>query len=194
MLANHWPEVPCYEDVRDLTAARLAADGIAVDVITGGFPCQAFSTAARGRNNAPDLWPEMARVVNDLKPPFIIAENVQRRPVERAAEFCAAMGMSCDVVRILAADVGADHKRSRWWLIAHTYENSEFSRSLNAEMAKLSEIQGHIWGASAFRSAVALSNGFSGGLDETGTAGNAVVPQIPELIGRAILSAIGEEE
>src|SRR3954468_25090950 len=45
VLAKHWPKVPIYEDVRELTGARLAADGIAVDVITGGFPCQDISVA-----------------------------------------------------------------------------------------------------------------------------------------------------
>src|SRR6056297_3805990 len=49
VLAKHWPEVPVYEDVRTLTGDALARDGIAIDVITGGFPCQAFSSAARGR-------------------------------------------------------------------------------------------------------------------------------------------------
>ena len=48
VLAKHWPEVPCYDDVRTLTAARLAADGISVDVICGGFPCQDISVAGRG--------------------------------------------------------------------------------------------------------------------------------------------------
>jgi DNA (cytosine-5)-methyltransferase 1 len=47
VLAKHWPEVPCYHDVRELTAERLAADGIAVDVICGGFPCQDISEAGK---------------------------------------------------------------------------------------------------------------------------------------------------
>ena len=46
VLAKHWPDVPIYEDVRDVTAERLAGDGIGnIDVITGGFPCQDLSTA-----------------------------------------------------------------------------------------------------------------------------------------------------
>jgi DNA (cytosine-5)-methyltransferase 1 len=43
VLAKHWPEVPIYDDVRTLTAERLAADGIGVDAICGGFPCQDIS-------------------------------------------------------------------------------------------------------------------------------------------------------
>ena len=48
VLAKHWPGVPIYDDVRTLTAERLRADGIAVDVICGGFPCQDISTAGFG--------------------------------------------------------------------------------------------------------------------------------------------------
>lgn len=49
VLAKHWPNVRQYEDVRTLTAEQLAADGISVDAICGGFPCQPFSSASRGR-------------------------------------------------------------------------------------------------------------------------------------------------
>jgi hypothetical protein len=59
VLAKHWPKVPCYHDVRELTAARLAADGISVDVICGGFPCQDISLAGAGKGLAGDrsgLW------------------------------------------------------------------------------------------------------------------------------------------
>src|SRR5437879_1345092 len=48
ILAKHWPEVPIYDDVRSLSADRLAADGIAVDAVCGGFPCQDVSLAGSG--------------------------------------------------------------------------------------------------------------------------------------------------
>ena len=63
ILAKHWPDVPCYDDVRTLTAERLAADGIAVDVITGGFPCQDISLngsiAGMGEGTRSGLWSEI---------------------------------------------------------------------------------------------------------------------------------------
>ena len=186
VLAKHWPEVPCYHDVRTLTAAQLADDGIAVDVITGGFPCQAFSRAARGRNNAPDLWPEMARLVAEIRPTFAIAENVEIDPIARAADVFCGMGMQCDVVNISAYDIGADHERSRWWAIAHPYEDGEFQRAINAEAHILPTIRRSVWGAENYRTAIRLSDGFPTRLG-AGAFGNAVVPQIPELIGRAIL-------
>jgi DNA (cytosine-5)-methyltransferase 1 len=190
VLAKHWPEVPQYEDVRELTGSRLAADGISVDVITGGFPCQAFSSAARGRNNAPDLWPEMARLASEIKPRYAIAENVKFGPIARSADYFCGLGLSCDVIHISAYDVGADHERSRWWAVAHPYENGEFQRALNAEASKLQEICGCVWGAENYRMAVCLSDGLPARLG-AGMFGNAVVPQIPELIGCAIMQAEG---
>src|SRR4249920_441168 len=66
VLAKHWPGVPCYDDVRTLTAERLAADGIAVDVICGGFPCQDISIAGQGagiEGERSGLWSEFARLI-----------------------------------------------------------------------------------------------------------------------------------
>lgn len=79
VLAKHWPKVPCYDDVRTLTADRLAADGIAVDVICGGFPCQDISFAGRraGLEGARSgLWGEYARLIGELRPRFVVVENV----------------------------------------------------------------------------------------------------------------------
>ena len=193
VLAKHWPEVPCYHDVRELTGARLAADGITVDVITGGFPCQRFSSAARGRNNAADLWPEMARVVSELRPEFVIAENVKREPIARAADYFCRLGMQCDVIRISGNEIGADHERVRWWDVAHPYSNREFSCALNAKMAQLPEICGGVWGPENYRAAVCLSDGLPNRLDGVAEYGNAVISQIVTLIGHAILDAIKSE-
>jgi DNA (cytosine-5)-methyltransferase 1 len=67
VLAKHWPNVPCYGDVRDLTAARLAADGIGVDAICGGWPCQDISVAGKGAGLAgarSGLYREYIRLVH----------------------------------------------------------------------------------------------------------------------------------
>lgn len=188
VLSRDWPEVPCYHDVTKLTGDILERDGIAVDVITGGFPCQAHSHAAHGRNTARDYWPEMARLVNEIRPKIVIAENVQRKPIEIAADYLTTLGMQCDVVRIPADVVGADHERSRWWAVAHPYENGEFSSAINAEAQKLPDVFAGVWGAEAYRTAICLSDGIQGGFG-LAEFGNAVVPQIPELIGNAILAS-----
>src|SRR5215213_1662434 len=80
VLAKHWPEVPCYHDVRELTAERLAADGISVDVICGGFPCQDVSISnvvAKGLDGERSgLLFEYARLIGEIRPQFVIVENV----------------------------------------------------------------------------------------------------------------------
>ncbi len=79
VLAKHWPEVPIYEDVRQLTVERLATDGISVDVICGGFPCQDISVAGKGAGLAGErsgLWSEFARLIGEIRPRYAIVENV----------------------------------------------------------------------------------------------------------------------
>lgn len=80
LLAKHWPQVRIYTDVRELTAARLRADGIErIDAICGGFPCQDISLAGKGAGldgERSGLWRELARLVGELRPRFVIVENV----------------------------------------------------------------------------------------------------------------------
>src|SRR6516164_741255 len=79
VLAKHWPGVPCYDDVETLTADRLRADGISVDVICGGFPCQNISIAGKGEGIAgrrSGLWKEFARIISEVRPRYVIVENV----------------------------------------------------------------------------------------------------------------------
>lgn len=83
VLAHHWPDIPIYDDVCTLTREVLERDGIigpdrAIDVISAGFPCQPFSHAGK-RGGAEDeryLWPEVVRVVGELRPPWFVGENV----------------------------------------------------------------------------------------------------------------------
>ncbi|CAB4137712.1 S-adenosyl-L-methionine-dependent methyltransferase, partial [uncultured Caudovirales phage] len=125
VLAKHWPEVPIYDDVRTLTAERLAADGIAVDVICGGFPCQDISTAGKGAGLAGErsgLWSEIARLAGELQPQFIIVENVAAllgRGLGDVLGDLASLGYDAEWHCIPAAYVGAPHRRDRIWIVAY---------------------------------------------------------------------------
>jgi DNA (cytosine-5)-methyltransferase 1 len=113
-----------------------------VDVVSGGFPCQPFSTAARGRNNAPDLWPEMLRIVREVQPRYVLAENVQRAPIARAAEDLRAEGYTARIAAIDAAELAAPHRRVRWWLVADANGESEPRRAEHEEVACLCDLPG----------------------------------------------------
>ena len=80
VLAKHWPEVPRYHDVTKLTGDILKRDGISVDVITGGFPCQDISCAGKqagiGEGTRSGLWSEIVRLIGELSPRYVIVENV----------------------------------------------------------------------------------------------------------------------
>ena len=79
VLAKHWPDVPIYEDIRELTGERLATDGIVADVITGGFPCQDISVAGKQAGLDGDrssLWTELCRIIGEIRPRYATVENV----------------------------------------------------------------------------------------------------------------------
>ena len=138
VLAKHWPKVPCYDDIRTLTAARLAADGIAVDAICGGFPCQDISTAGQGRGldgERSGLWFEYARLVGELRPKYVIVENVAAllgRGLEQVLGSLAKIGYDAEWHCISAAAIGAPHRRDRVWIIANTNDNG-WNGTENAE-------------------------------------------------------------
>lgn len=116
-----------------------------VDIITGGFPCQAFSTATRGRHTAIDLWPEMLRISSEIKPEYVFAENVTPKAIERAAKDCSEMGYKTEMLSLSAADLGADHIRERFWLLAYSDDKSKLLSTIDAKMADLPEFCDGFW-------------------------------------------------
>jgi len=190
VLHKHWPDVPCHDDVRTLDATRLGS----VDVITGGFPCQKFSTASHGRRIAPDLWPDMLRVIDDVRPRIVIAENVQESPIRRAKKEVCDLGYGAFYRRIGAHEGGAGHQRNRWWLCAYTDDKSQLHCALNAKMALLPEICKGVWGWQSYARTIRVAHGIPDRVHRLKGLGNAVVPQIPELIGRAILEAERQQQ
>ena len=130
VLAKHWPEVPIYDDVRALTGARLAADGIVCDAICGGFPCQDISVAGRGAGLAGDrsgLWFEYLRVVSEVAPRWVIIENVpalRSRGLDTVLGGLSALGYDAEWHCIPAAALGAPHRRDRVWIVANSHEQA----------------------------------------------------------------------
>jgi DNA (cytosine-5)-methyltransferase 1 len=129
VLRKHWPSVPCYDDVRTLTATRLAADGIDVDLICGGFPCQDISLAGSGDGldgERSKLWHQFARIVGEVRPRFVVVENSSAllgRGLLRILGDLAAFGFDAEWHCLQAADIGAPHIRDRTWIVAHSDSN-----------------------------------------------------------------------
>jgi len=125
VLAKHWPNVPIYGDIRELTAERLAADGIAVDAICGGFPCQDISHAGKRagiEGERSGLWFEYARLIGELRPRYVFVENVSallNRGIDRVLGDLAALGYDAEWHCIPASAVGAPHRRDRIWIVAY---------------------------------------------------------------------------
>ena len=133
VLAKNWPEVPIYDDVRDITADRLISDGIRVDVLTGGFPCQDISVAGQQagiEGERSGLWTECARLIGELQPRYAIFENVTNLlNGERGAWFkrvlwdISALGYDAEWHCIPASELGAHHHRDRVWIICYQRAN-----------------------------------------------------------------------
>src|SRR5206468_3467435 len=96
-----------------------------VDIVSGGFPCQVNSSASRGRRVAEDLWPEFLRIVADVAPGAVFAENVTRGAIAAAADDLEALGFTPRCIAISAEDLGADHIRQRYWVLAYADPRSE---------------------------------------------------------------------
>lgn len=192
VLAKHWPEVPIYGDVHDLTAGRLRDDGIQVDVICGGPPCQPNSSASRGRSGGAGdprfLWWEACRLVRELGPAWFVFENVVNFDsvgLEPVVSHLEASGYEIGApLEIPACAVGHDHRRSRLWICGHSNRDGKPRLPVDAEMARLPRHR-------PVAGSTGEANGLSRGLDayRRSALGNAVTPQIPEAIGRAIVFA-----
>jgi DNA (cytosine-5)-methyltransferase 1 len=205
VLAKHWPDVPCYEDVQALTADRLHADGIAIDVICGGFPCQDLSTSGSKLGLAgarSGLWFEYLRLVRELRPKFIIVENSPElldRWMGDILGALASLGYDAEWHCIPASAVGAPHRRDRVWIVANAtgVGQPQSGRRVHSLRSTPNAYREANYLVDAFqRGALPFvcggHDGPTGSVDELTALGNAVVPQIVEQIGRAILAAIAD--
>lgn len=200
ILAKHWPDVPCYDDVRTLTARSLAADGIFPNVIAGGFPCQDISSQGARAGLVGDrsgLWFEMVRLGRELRPDFFVVENVAELLLNGFGDVLgslASIGYDAEWDCIPAGTIGAPHLRDRIWIIAYPSEKPGLHESDAWQTAKRlldhpTYWQANPWDASA-PAVCRVDDGIPGRVDRTEQLGNSLVPQIPELIGNAVLESL----
>lgn len=234
VLAKHWPDVPCFLDVRTLKGTDI--DGT-VDVICGGYPCQPFSTAGqrRGKEDDRHLWPEFSRLVAELRPAWVIGENVAGHismGLDDVLFDLEGQGYAARSFVIPACAVDAPHRRDRVWTVAYSAQlqrngSGEHRQPRKRQVSELRKRGGSdtlaetnnqgLQGRTQTRNIGSkrsrrneqperrsdlpraawlpepnvgrVANGVPRRVDRLKALGNAVVPQIPEMIGRAILAA-----
>ena len=121
VLRKHWPEVKLYDDIHKIHRGNT----IRPDVIVGGFPCQPYSVAGkrRGAEDDRDLWPEMFRVVKELRPTWVVGENVAgfiNLGLDRTLSDLESEGYDCRTFVLPACAVNAPHRRDRVFIVAHS--------------------------------------------------------------------------
>ena len=225
VLKRHWPDIPIYRDVRELTGEQLRADGIIPDVIVGGYPCQPFSLAGvrRGEKDDRHLWPEVRRLVNEIRPTWCIFENVAGHITMGLDEVLSDLEAEDYAARpfvIPACGVDAPHKRDRVFIVAYSdsfrlqgsrpqqqttrvarkgkdvaYASAQRLQGRTEEQVhgvrnipKQSERGGKNIGSgwATEPNVGRVVNGLPNRSHRIKALGNAVVPQIPEIIGRMI--------
>lgn len=134
-------EFPIYDDVTKLEGSDFQNK---FDVLCGGFPCQAFSHAARGNNKSEkNLWPYMFKFVKQSKAPIVFAENVTREAIETAMTDLQSIGYEVKHCKLSCEQLGADHLRVRYWLLA--INNKEKLSILSKQLNKLPKLKASCW-------------------------------------------------
>ena len=235
VLRKHWHNVPIFSDIRSFDGKEFRD----ADIVVGGFPCQPWSVAGeqRGDTDDRDLWHEMVRVIEDIRPRWIIGENVrgfvnQPLGLQRSLSDLESLGYQTAPFVIPACAVDAPHRRDRVWIVAHTaqlqrdggrehpeprerqvsqsrqrggaddmadaddtrlqgrQEAGDISRKRarqNKQLERCRDGKGPTWLPEPGVGRVA--NGVSRRVDRLKALGNAVVPQVVEQIGRAIMAS-----
>jgi DNA (cytosine-5)-methyltransferase 1 len=128
VLNYYWPKTISYHDI---TKTDFSIHRGQIDIITGGFPCQPYSTAGKrkGKEDSRHLWPEMLRCIREVQPTWIVGENVlglvnwnEGMVFEEVQTDLEAQGYTVQPYVLPAASVNAPHRRDRVWFVAYNYK------------------------------------------------------------------------
>jgi len=200
ILRKHWPDVPIYSDIKDLRGDEIGK----VDIISGGFPCQPFSCAGRKKGVSDEryLWPEMLRIIREVRPGWVVGENVagllqdnNGKTIKRIKESLDNENYETRIVLLPASNYGASFEGKRLFIIA-TAKGSRRRRwsgkngvKQGGRMVQEEQRWHPVWGETERRIIHAIRHqktlpgdlrgnyGLSHWMDRIKSLGNAVVPQ-----------------
>ena len=207
ILNKHWPNIPIFEDVCKLNKENFNET---IDVITGGFPCQDLSIAGRKGGlsaSRSGLWGEFHRIIGEYRPKYAIIENVSNLLTGENGEWftkllydLSSIGYDAQWHIIPASAVGKGHHRKRVWVIA--YPNQErwdvpekIFNSISFQISKIRTPRQVLRLLADFKQ-ISIEeaypehrnlDGISEAVDSFERLGNTVVPDIPNIIGNAIM-------
>jgi len=198
VLAKHWPNATRYENVRSLSGRKrdgsyLIESLAHVDLICGGFPCQPFSAASRGRRSLDlTLWQAFVEVVERVRPNQVVVENVANNAAKHwlptVRQDLHLLGYRTRALRIDARDVGAPHARARVFVVGHSDAEAQSARAKHGEVARVPATAklGRAW-RKPLPGALRMDDGVSFGVDRLAALGDAVVPQAAFVAGSVLV-------
>lgn len=203
---KRFPHSVCLGDITKINTNELKEKYPGEWVITGGFPCQDISIAGKGAGLDGDrsgLWFEMWRIIRELRPKFVIAENVSAitfRGLDRVLSSLAEIGYDVEWQCIRASDLGAPHRRERIWIIAYPMRKglsglheSDTDTTQSARKKTLAELclntYDETWSQN-IANYIRMDDGLPRKVDRVRGLGNAIVPQIAEMLFKRCLTLI----
>lgn len=130
VLRKHWPNTPIFDDVRKISKDSLIEKGViddarTIDLICGGYPCQPFSVAGKreGENDDRHLWPEMSRLIKEIRPTWVLGENVAGHislGLDNVLSDLESAGYETRAFVLPACAVKTPHRRDRVWIVGYT--------------------------------------------------------------------------
>lgn len=194
VLAKHWPDVPRFRDVREVGGYNLPQ----ADVLAGGFPCQDISDAGKRAGLAgarSGLWWEFHRLIEEVQPSYVIAENVaalRYRELDTVLRSLAEIGYDAEWQTLSAAACGAPHRRERIFLVAYATSQRRTTCVFRPVLHLPSQpaLYSRTWNGHRVDqpAIIRVVDGIPRQLDRLRGLGNAVVPQVAELVGRAVVA------
>lgn len=209
VLKHYWPKAESYEDIKQSDFTKWSGS---IDILTGGFPCQPYSSSGKRRGTEDDrhLWPEMLRAIREISPKYIVGENVFGLTnwnggvvFNEVHSDLEAEGYDVQAVVIPAGAKNAPHKRDRVWFVAHANSiglpkrNTQDTPNLSKTHGSKAQHSPNDWKAFPTQSPICGGDdGLPTELDgitfpkwraeSVKAYGNAIVPQVAYEIFRAI--------